>query len=64
MIYLRWKRSGLDFVSTCGRFKIRQHSRKSGYLGLTDLRDGKEYVCRTPDSAKTIARNIMKLGPT
>ncbi len=64
MIYLRWIRTPRGFVSTCSRFVIMTHSRKEGYLGLTDLREGKEYVCRSADSAKTAARNIMKLGTT
>lgn len=62
-VYVRWERTDTGFRSLCGRFVLnRHHSTRFGYLGLIDTEKGREYVCRTEDSAKTIARNLLKYG--
>jgi hypothetical protein len=62
MTYVKWERTATGWRSVQGRFEIGQHSTRSGYLGLTDHMARREYVCRTEDSAKTIARNLVKIS--
>ncbi len=60
---MHWNTCGIGdgsmYRSTCGRFVIALHSSKWGYYGMTDTQTGKEYVCRTIDSAKATARNLL-----
>ncbi len=56
---MSWTRTATGWESSCGRFRIGPHSTKFGYRGLADVQTGQEHVCRTDESAKTLARNIL-----
>jgi hypothetical protein len=53
------------FRSSCGRFTVASvcmNPAWQGYWGLTDAQTGREYPCRSEESAKTMARNLINYG--
>ena len=60
-----WRENG-DQVSECGRFVIRRtcsNPKWWGYWSLYDTTTETEFPCRSEDSAKTAARNILRAPP-
>lgn len=60
---MTWADDGVMVRSGCGRFVIALGLRGPfAYRKLTDLRTGKEYLCRTADGARAAARGILASG--
>jgi hypothetical protein len=62
---MKWQQDGVGIKSADGRFEVHSTCRNPkwfGYVGLTDTATGEEFPCRTIDSAKAAARNILRTG--
>lgn len=56
---MTWVVDGVLLRSGCGRFHIEIGFRNgTAYRVLVDGRTGREHVCRSADSAKTLARSL------
>jgi hypothetical protein len=62
-VRMTWADDGCVLRSGCGRFAIGTGFRGPfAYRKLTDLRSGKDYLCRTADGARAAARGLLAAG--